>query len=65
LAKAGRHWVNAYLFAKQDRDNIDDDELAVFKLLAKSYTALNDQQMAQLVQNADLTEICHDDQTQV
>jgi hypothetical protein len=65
LTKAGRHWVYAYLFAKQDRANIDDDELAAFKLLATSYAVLDDQQMAQLVQNADLTEICHDDKTQV
>ena len=27
LAKAGEFWVFAYLFAKQDRANIEDDEL--------------------------------------
>ena len=26
LAKGGRYWVYEYLFAKKDRDNIDDDE---------------------------------------
>ena len=31
LAKGGRHWVFAYLFAKKDRANIDADELAAFK----------------------------------
>ena len=34
LAKGGRHWVYAYLFAKKDRDNITPDELADFKKLA-------------------------------
>ena len=31
LAKGGRHWIFAYLFAKKDRANIDGDELADFK----------------------------------
>lgn len=54
-----------YLFAKQDRDNIEDDELTAFRQLAKSYETLSDQQIAQLVRNGDLTEICHDDEAQV
>lgn len=62
LAKGGRHWVYAYLFAKKDRENIEDDELADFRRLAKSYEKLTDQQIAQLVENGDLTEICHDDE---
>ena len=31
LAKGGRNWVYAYLFAKKDRANISPDELAAFK----------------------------------
>jgi hypothetical protein len=30
LARGGKHWVYEYLFAKKDRDNIDNDELAAF-----------------------------------
>lgn len=37
LAKGGRIWVYEYLFAKKDRDNIEDGELAAFRLLAKGY----------------------------
>ena len=59
LAKGGRHWMYAYLFAKQDRANIDDDELVGFRRLAKSYEALSDQQIAQLVRDGDFEEICH------
>jgi hypothetical protein len=33
LAKGGLHWVYEYLFAKKDRDNIDDKELAGFRKL--------------------------------
>ena len=65
LAKAGQSWVYAYMFAKKDRDNIEDDELTAFRKLAKTYATLDDQQIKQLVQNGDLTEICHDDETQV
>ena len=40
LAKGGRHWVFAYLFAKKDRANIDADELATFKKLAQAYGSM-------------------------
>ena len=36
LAKGGRHWLFEYLFAKKGRDNIEDDELAGFRVLAKA-----------------------------
>lgn len=59
LAKGGRYWVYAFLFAKKDRDNIDDDELAAFRLLAKSYAVLTTQQVNQLLAGGDFVEICH------
>ncbi len=34
LARGCRYWVYVYLFAKQDRANIDDGELAAFRGLA-------------------------------
>lgn len=37
LAKAGEFWVFAYLFAKKDRANIDDEELLAFRKLADLY----------------------------
>lgn len=49
-----------YLFAKKDRDNIEDDELVNFRALAKVYAGLSDAQIEQLIQSQDLTEICHD-----
>lgn len=61
LARGGRYWVYEYLFAKQDRDNIADDELAAFRALAKAYAGLTDRQVEQLLHEKDLTEICHDD----
>ena len=60
LAKGGRFWIYAYLFAKKDRNNIDEDELLGFRQLAKSYAALTSAQVTQLVSTAKLMEICHD-----
>lgn len=65
LAKGGRYWVYEYLFAKKDRENIEDDELAAFRMLAKGYAGLTSRQLVQLLQDQDLTEICHDDQDQI
>ena len=59
LAKGGRYWVYEYLFAKKDRDNIADDELVAFRTLAKAYAGLTDKQVEQLLQDKDLTEVCH------
>ena len=63
LAKGGKYWVYEYLFAKQDRANIDDDELVAFRLLAKSYAGLTDTQVVQLLAAGDFVEICHDNKT--
>jgi hypothetical protein len=60
LAKGGAHWVYEYLFAKKDRDNIDDKELVGFRNLAKAYEGLDDQQIDRLLKDGDFTEICHD-----
>ncbi len=62
LAKAGRWWIFEYLFAKQDRSNIDHDELVEFRKLSKTYAELDETQLAQLVSNNHLVEICHDNQ---
>ena len=61
LAKGGRYWVFEYLFAKKDRENIADDELAGFRALAKAYAGLTERQIERLLQDKDLMEICHDD----
>jgi hypothetical protein len=59
LARGGRYWVYEYLFAKQDRANIDDDELAKFRKLAKVYETLTEQQVDWLMQENSWMEICN------
>ena len=58
LAKGGQYWVYEYLFAKKDRDNIAEDELAEFRKLAKAYEILTAQQVSRLMQNNSWMEIC-------
>jgi hypothetical protein len=65
LAKAGRWWILEYLFAKKDRANIEDDELAQFRELTKAYGKLGDKQIQQLIDSNHFVEICNDDQDQI
>jgi hypothetical protein len=65
LAKGGRYWIYEFLFAKNDRANIDDKALEDFRTLAKTYATLNEEQITQLLRDKDLTEICHGNKKQV
>lgn len=65
LAKGGRHWVYAYLFAKKDRDNISGDELAGFKKLAAFYGRQTDVVLDVALKNSDLLEICNAQKTAI
>ena len=58
LMKGGDLWFYEYLFAKKDRENIEDDELAAFKLLAGGYARLTAMQLRILTNGGDLIEIC-------
>ena len=61
LAKGGRHWIFAYLFAKKDRANIDDDELADFKKLAQAYGRMTDAALMSALNQGDLLELCDEE----
>lgn len=61
LAKGGKHWVYQYLFAKKDRENIDDNELEYFRLLAKSYAGLTDEQVNKLIKDKEFTEVFYEE----
>jgi hypothetical protein len=62
LARAGHYWVYEYLFAKQDRANIAEDELAGFRRLVKAYAGLTAHQVNRLIRENDWKEICIGDQ---
>ena len=61
LAKGGRHWIFAYLFAKKDRANIDDAELADFKKLAQAFAGMTDSELGAALSQGDLLELCDEE----
>ncbi|MDE1174504.1 MAG: type II toxin-antitoxin system RelE/ParE family toxin [Parvibaculaceae bacterium] len=65
LARGRKYWVYAYLFAKKDRDNIDEDELGAFRDLADVYAAKTDDAINKELAAKELVEICHDDKVKV
>jgi hypothetical protein len=62
VAKGGRYWVYEYLFAKKYQANIDDAELARFRVLAALYAQKTDADIAKELKLNELMEICHDEE---
>jgi hypothetical protein len=60
VARGGRYWVYAYLFAKKDMANIREDELVDFRALAALYARKKDIDITKELQFKELVEICHD-----
>ncbi|MBU1358663.1 MAG: type II toxin-antitoxin system RelE/ParE family toxin [Gammaproteobacteria bacterium] len=58
--KAGVFWIFVYLFSKNDRENIDVDELAAFKKLAKDYGSHGTAGIEKLIAQGSMKEICND-----
>ncbi len=58
LAKGGKYWVYAYLFAKKDRENIDTKELQEFRKLADLYENKTDKDIQKELDLKELVEIC-------
>ena len=48
-------------FAKNEQDNIRDDELAAFKLLAAEMIAYDDEALASAIENGTLMEVMYND----
>jgi len=65
IAKGGRYWVYAYLFAKKDQANINERELAGFRALADLYARKADADIAKELKLNELVEICHGDESQI
>ena len=65
VARGGWYWVYAYLFAKKDRANIDDEELVDFRALAALYASKTDADITKELRLEELREICHGDESQI
>ena len=58
LARGGHFWVYQFLFAKQDRANIDEDELQGFRQIATDYATMTQAQADGQVADGYWIEIC-------
>jgi hypothetical protein len=58
LARGGDFWVYEFLFAKQNKANLEDFELGEFRELAKIYQALTEADLEHALANGRLLEIC-------
>ena len=56
----GSRWYFVFGFEKNERDNIEPDELAALKRLAADLLKLTDNQLDTAIYAGALTEICHD-----
>ena len=60
LARGGSLWIYEYLFAKQDRANIDAADLVRFRMLASDYARVTSELIPGFVLRHGWKEICHD-----
>ena len=56
--KMSDRWFFLFGFSKNERANIDQDELKVFQEVAKDLLAFNDQQLADALAVGQITEVC-------
>jgi hypothetical protein len=58
--KPGAYWVFTYAFAKNDRENIDPDELDAFRKLAKDFESIGLAGLEKMALVGAILEICND-----
>lgn len=63
LFRAGSRAFFVHGFAKNEKDNIDDDELAALRKLAAAMLAYDDAALSQALANKTLIEVMCDDET--
>lgn len=52
-------WVFLYGFAKNERDNVDDEELSKLKILAHAYIGMGEDTVGRLIKAGELMEVKH------
>ena len=61
LFRVGSRAFVVHGFAKNEKDNIEDNELTAFKLLAAQMQSLSDAALTKAIENGTLTEVMRDD----
>lgn len=65
LARSGKYWIFNFIFSKQDKKSLDDDELEDFRTLAKAYGKVDEAQLSVLLKDKDLVEICRESKDEI
>ncbi|GAD60045.1 MULTISPECIES: type II toxin-antitoxin system RelE/ParE family toxin [Brevundimonas] len=65
VAKGGRYWVYAYLFAKKDRANISPKDLRDLRAMANYYAGVTSADMTRGLEAGEIMEICDGDHAEV
>ena len=65
VAKGGQYWVYAYLFAKQDRANIADNDLANLREFAAIFARKTDAEIGVGLRLREFMEICHEEEAEI
>lgn len=60
ITKTDEYWFFTYAFAKADRKNISNKELAGFKKLAKNMSCNTDDSIKKMIEDDELVEICNE-----
>ena len=55
----GDRWVFMFGFAKNERDNVDDDELRLMKRLASAFLEMDDRMVKEALTSGEIVEIHH------
>ena len=55
----GDRWVFMFGFAKNERDNVDDDELRLIKWLASTFLEMDDRMLKEALASGKILEIQH------
>ncbi len=58
----GNRWFFVFGFEKNERANIDDDELRAIQETAKTLLAFKEPEIATALSSGELLEICHDNE---
>ena len=59
--KMSDRWFFLFGFSKNERANIDKDELKLLQEVASDLLSFNDQQLTTALSNGQITEVCDDD----
>lgn len=65
LAKGGKYWIYTYLYAKKDKENIDDNELVEFRRIALWYSRQPDSIIEAELKKGILLEICYEQESEI